>query len=217
MKKDYIMWGATGQAYVLEELLGNKEYNLIATFDETKGAKFHDEKIPTYYGKEVFEKWYEDWDKKKDLYFIVAIGGDTLGKVRVKLHEYLKEMGLKPLTAIHSMGFTAKDAEIGEGCQLLANHSVCVGSKLEKSVIINTGAQVDHECTISEGVHIAPGAVLCGNVKVGEYSFIGAGSTILPRLKIGKNVVIGAGSVVTKDIPDNAIAYGNPAKIKEKK
>ncbi|MCV5245276.1 N-acetyltransferase, partial [Escherichia coli] len=42
---------------------------------------------------------------------------------------------------------------------------------------------------------------------------IGANATILPGIIIGENSIIGAGSVVTKDIPDNVIVAGNPAKI----
>lgn len=43
--------------------------------------------------------------------------------------------------------------------------------------------------------------------------WIGGGVIILPGVKIGHNVVIGAGSVVTRDIPDNVIAYGNPCRV----
>lgn len=53
-------------------------------------------------------------------------------------------------------------------------------------------------------------------VIIGDNVWIGGGTVILPRVKIGNNVVIGAGSVVTKDIPDNVIAFGNPCRaIKE--
>lgn len=52
-----------------------------------------------------------------------------------------------------------------------------------------------------------------GKVKIGDYTWIGGGSIILPNVEIGKNVVIGAGSVVTKNIPDNAIAVGNPCEV----
>ena len=45
---------------------------------------------------------------------------------------------------------------------------------------------------------------------------IGGGSTILPGITIGKHAMIGAGSVVTKDVPDYTIVYGNPAEIKGK-
>lgn len=51
-----------------------------------------------------------------------------------------------------------------------------------------------------------------GRVNIGDSVFIGAGSIILPGVTIGNNVVIGAGSVVTKDIHDNCVAAGNPAK-----
>ncbi len=50
-------------------------------------------------------------------------------------------------------------------------------------------------------------------VRIGEGSDIGAGSVILPGVTIGRGALIGAGSVVTKDIPDFAVAVGNPAKI----
>jgi maltose O-acetyltransferase len=51
-----------------------------------------------------------------------------------------------------------------------------------------------------------------GLVKIGDNVFIGAGSIILPNVKIGNNVIIGAGSIVTKDVPDNSLVAGNPAK-----
>jgi acetyltransferase-like isoleucine patch superfamily enzyme len=60
---------------------------------------------------------------------------------------------------------------------------------------------------------INPGTNIAGNVKIGEGTTIGMGTNILHGVKIGKNSVIGAGSVVTKDIPDNVIAYGSPCKI----
>jgi acetyltransferase EpsM len=66
---------------------------------------------------------------------------------------------------------------------------------------------------IGDYVHIAPGAILCGNVEVGEGSFIGAGSTIMQGIKIGKWAVIGAGSVVVRDIPDHVTALGSPCRI----
>ena len=51
------------------------------------------------------------------------------------------------------------------------------------------------------------------NVSVGSNVFIGAGTIVLPGVSIGNNVVIGAGSVVSKDIPDNVVALGSPARV----
>ena len=74
-------------------------------------------------------------------------------------------------------------------------------------------SSIDHDCTINDFVHVAPGATLCGGVLVGRSTLIGAGTTILPNIKVGENVIIGAGSLVNKDIPDNSMVFGTPAKV----
>lgn len=51
------------------------------------------------------------------------------------------------------------------------------------------------------------------SIHIGDNVWIGANSVILPGVHIGKNTVIGAGSVVTKDIPDNVVAVGNPCRV----
>ncbi len=51
------------------------------------------------------------------------------------------------------------------------------------------------------------------SVRIGENCWIGAGAVILPGVTIGNNVVVGAGSIVTKDLPDNVVAAGNPCRI----
>lgn len=55
--------------------------------------------------------------------------------------------------------------------------------------------------------------VWCAPVVIDDYVWIGTDVIILPGVRVGKGVVIGAGSVVPKDIPDYAIAVGNPAKV----
>lgn len=51
-----------------------------------------------------------------------------------------------------------------------------------------------------------------GRIEVGEYTFVGAESIIMPGVKIGRNCVIGAGSIVTKDVPDESVVCGVPAR-----
>lgn len=51
------------------------------------------------------------------------------------------------------------------------------------------------------------------DVHIGRNVWIGAGAVILPGVSIGDNTVIGAGSIVTKDIPSNVVAYGNPCRV----
>lgn len=89
----------------------------------------------------------------------------------------------------------------------------------------------DYEITIGEECLIAPNVTICTTghpvhpelrkhgemysfpVKIGNKVWIGAGAVIMPGVTIGDCAVIGAGSVVTKDIPANVVAFGNPCKV----
>ena len=53
----------------------------------------------------------------------------------------------------------------------------------------------------------------CKPVEIGAYAWLGAGVTILPGVRVGRHAVVGAASVVTKDVPDYAVAVGNPARV----
>ena len=207
--KNYFIWGATGQSMVLYEALSYKNWNLIGIYDRNSTVKnpfpfiqlFHDE-----------SRFMDHLYSFSNLFFVVAIGGAG-GKDRIELHERLCDRGFQPILATHPTANIATDAELGEGSQVLINSTVCSRVKTGRQVIINSGAIVDHESKLADGVHIGPGAVLTGLVIVGANTFIGSGSVVLPRIKIGSNSIIGAGSVVTKDIADGVVAYGNPCKV----
>jgi sugar O-acyltransferase (sialic acid O-acetyltransferase NeuD family) len=115
---------------------------------------------------------------------------------------------------VHPSAFVAPDGLLGRGTQVLAQSAVCAEARLGEACIINTLAGVDHDCVLGDGVHIGPGATLCGAVSVGDFTLIAAGAVVLPRIRIGRNVLVGAGAVVTKDVPDDVVVYGNPARIR---
>ena len=207
-----IFWGASGHAKVLKEYLSYiPQYQLVALFDNNPYQSAPYVGVPVYIGERGFRHWISSKDRE-DIWFLIAIGGDK-GKDRVGIHNFLTKENLKPLTIIHPTAFVAHNTNISASCQVLAGASVCVEASLGIQTIVNTNASVDHECQIGKGVHIAPGATLGGCVEVGDFSMIAIGTTVLPNIKIGTNSIVGAGSVVTKDIPDNVIAYGNPARV----
>ena len=100
----------------------------------------------------------------------------------------------------------------GQLCRAYGSSIAIADTTIGRGVILNTGCSVDHDCVIDDGVHIGPGARLCGNVKVGPRSLIGVGSAIRPRVTIGSDVVVGAGSAVVADIPDGSVVAGCPAR-----
>ena len=210
--RDYIFWGASGHAKVLADLIKMQGCRLTALFDNNPDCKSPWPNIPLYYGSTGFSAWLEEIKGVELPMAAVAIGGDR-GQDRCQIFEKLVSAGLVLPALIHPKAIVSSSASIDKGCQILAGSVIGSDVNLNRCVIVNTSASVDHECCLHEGVHIAPGATLCGCVDVGSYSLIGPGTVIIPHIKIGFDTIIGAGSVVTRDIPDNVVAWGTPARI----
>jgi sugar O-acyltransferase (sialic acid O-acetyltransferase NeuD family) len=210
--KEIIFWGATGQAKVMRECLQDLPLKLVAIFDNDENviSPFND--VPLYYGKKGFEEWRSGAKSNNQVGFLATIGGDR-GKDRIEIQEYLQSYGLTPLVAKHRTAFVADNAKIELGSQILAMSAVCVDVEIGRGCIVNTGALVDHECSLGDGVHVCPGACLAGCVVIGRYSMIGTGAVVLPRVRIGEGATVGAGAVVREDILPYSVVAGSPARV----
>jgi acetyltransferase-like isoleucine patch superfamily enzyme len=82
-------------------------------------------------------------------------------------------------------------------------------------IIVGKNTLITSHTTILSHDHVkrVDGMPLMVNTVIGENCLIGIGAFIMPGVKVGDQVIIGAGAVVTKDVPSNCIAAGNPAKI----
>lgn len=111
-------------------------------------------------------------------------------------------------------------------CQVFIENDVLIGN----NVTIKPGVQIWDGITIEDNVFIGPNVTFTNDLNprskiypekflktlIKKGASIGANATILPGLVIGENALIGAGSVVLKDVPDNTVWVGNPARqIKE--
>ena len=144
---------------------------------------------------------------------LITVGSIKDNTKRYRLFNMAREIGYNFPVIISPEAIVDKSVKIDEGTVVMPGSIINIDSFIGKNCIINTGTIVEHDCKIGDYCHIAPGVHISGAVNIGELSFIGIGATIIQGIKIGKNVTIGAGSVVIKDILDNVIAVGNPAKI----
>lgn len=111
--------------------------------------------------------------------------------------------------------------DIGEGCEIYSK--VSFGSepyliKIGNNVRITDGCKfITHDggIWVLRNLKLLENGDLFGKITIGNNVHIGMNSIIMPNVKIGNNCVIGCGSIVTKDIPDNSVAVGVPAKVIE--
>lgn len=142
----------------------------------------------------------------------ITIGSVGNPSIRVKIFKIIKDIGFQMPNIIDSSAIISEHVTLEEGIYVGKNAVINAGSSIEKCAIINTGAIIEHDCIIEQFCHISPGSVLCGEVQIGAYTHIGARSAIKQQVRVGANTLIGMGSVLLKNVPENAIAYGNPCK-----
>jgi sugar O-acyltransferase (sialic acid O-acetyltransferase NeuD family) len=121
---------------------------------------------------------------------------------RREIGEWAQAIGAHLLTVPGARSAVSPSARVGAGTVLIGPVVVNALAEIGKGVILNTASTVDHECVISDYVHIAPGVNLAGNVVVGENSFIGIGAKAIPGVTIGKDCIVGAGYAIVKNIAD---------------
>jgi sugar O-acyltransferase (sialic acid O-acetyltransferase NeuD family) len=121
-------------------------------------------------------------------------------------------VGLRWVIAVHPGAHVDPSVTVGPGTVVCAGAVVQPGATIGEHVIINSGSVVEHDCVIGRFAHVAPRVALAGGVRVGEGTLLGVGTSVIPGIRIGSWSTVGAGSVVVRDLPDEVVAYGSPAR-----
>ena len=142
---------------------------------------------------------------------VVAIGNSVVRKLIVNR---LKQNPNLEFPSIFASGVKISEwAKYGEGCIFCLNSIVTVNIKIGDFFVSNWNCTVGHDCVIDDFVTLYPNVNVSGNVHIGEITELGTGTQIIQGRSVGKNCIIGAGAVVNKDIQDNSVAVGVPAKV----
>lgn len=204
--------GAGGHAKeVLEILCQNKIDQKAFFFDNTPNAKksFLDRYPILSSNESAIEQI------KVDPLFVSAISG-TESKEKL-INSFIELGGVYHSILATNANVGRFDVILGKGLNIMQNVFISNNVKIGDGCLLNFGASIHHDCSIGRFCEISPQAQLLGGVQLEDYVSVGAGAIVLPRIKIGKFAVIGAGAVVTKDVPENVVVVGSPARIIQKK
>lgn len=150
--------------------------------------------------------------KNHDPAFALGVGSPAS---RRGLFELMLSLGGSPVQVLSPHAkIGALDNRIDDGVEILTDVVIESNNRVGKGTLLHVGSFVSHDVSIGSFCEISPRANLLGGVHVGDLCSIGTAATILPRVVIGENCVIGAGAVVTRDIEDNCIAMGVPARAR---
>jgi len=200
-----ILIGYSGHAFVVYGILtaaGKK----ITGYCDVAEKEYNPFDLP-YFGAENSEAALPVLKQNN---FFIAVGDNGL---RSKIFTNLQQKQLMPVNAIHPAAVVDAWATIAQhGVMIAAHVTINPLASIATGAICNTACIVEHECVVGEFAHIGPGAVLCGNVKIGAGTFVGANAVIKQGITVGKNAIIGAGAVVVKDVRDNITVIGVPAR-----
>ncbi len=140
---------------------------------------------------------------------VIALGEP---EYKIRLYHKVREKGYRFVTIVHPTSWISPTAKLGHGVIVKAKVVISCDVEIGDNVGIEPLVSVGHDCVIRENCQISSGVLIGGRSKIGAGTYIGMNVPIKENTNIGENSIIGMGSVVQREIPNNVIALGNPAR-----
>ncbi len=210
MKKNIVLFGGGNQAhYTIDIIEKENKYNIVGIIDSVHEVGSERFGYPILGRQENLVNLIEEHN--------IHGGVISIGDNWSRYYVFKQILEIVPnfefVNAIHPSVVIGNTTELGVGVVAMAGCIFNPKAKIGNFTFFATGAQVEHDNVIHDYASISAGSITGGYVTIGKYSAITLGVTVLDRIEIGENTVVGAGSLVIKSLPDNVLAYGNPAVI----
>jgi sugar O-acyltransferase (sialic acid O-acetyltransferase NeuD family) len=147
-----------------------------------------------------------------DARVVVCTGSPKNNLSRRNIVRRLALPALRYATLVHPAACLAESTRIGPGTILLASVVTTTSVWIGSHVAVMPGVIMTHDDVVKDFATFGAGVRLSGTVTIGEGTYLGAGCVVRENLSVGAWSLIGMGSVVTKDVPDEEVWVGAPAR-----
>ena len=200
-------YGGLGrEVYVIAKKINKHEtrWSEICFIDDADVKSFHGEKIYTF---------HEAINKFSNLEIAIGVGNPA---TRAILFKKVVDAGISVATIIHPGVYIDETTQIGEGTIICEGVTITCDVKIGKGSYVQPHAVIGHDITIGDFSMIGANAEIGGADVIGDRFYLGFNAGTKESLTIGNDVICSAGAVVFRDLPDEVIAVGNPARIMKK-
>ncbi len=198
--------GNNTEVYIdLVEACGYKPVGLYHYNEDRIGERLHD--IPILDSNSNLFK-----NSLEGKLFAISVGDN---KIRTYLANMIRSLNGKLPKLIHPTAIVSKYAKVSESVVIHANSVIQAGADIAEDTVVSYNASVTHTSKIGKSCYLAAYAHVGAYVCVYNNVLIGQGAIIVSSKVdyIGENAIIGAGAVVTKNVENNQVVVGNPAKV----